>query len=126
MRGTRRYLGLRGTSLNIAIGCIAGLDFLLFGYDEGVMARSLLTLPSFIAVFPEIDTTPAGEAAAGLTTEAEQTHRSTIQGIAVSAYNLGCFCGALATNFIGDRLGRRKTIFLESSIMIIGAVLQSS
>lgn len=29
-----RYLGLKGTRLNVAIGIIAGLDFLLFGYDQ--------------------------------------------------------------------------------------------
>lgn len=59
-----RYLGLTGTKLNIAIGAIAGLDFLwalfhwphgatankntsLFGYDQGVMG-GLLDLPSFV------------------------------------------------------------------------------
>lgn len=47
-------------------------------------------------------------------------------GISVSSYNLGCFSGAITTIWIGDILGRRKTIFLGSSIMIIGAVLQCS
>lgn len=40
-----KYLGLSGLKLNIAIGVIAGLDFLLFGYDQGVMG-GLLTLSS--------------------------------------------------------------------------------
>lgn len=31
----KRYYGLTGTKLNIAVGVIAGLDFLLFGYDQG-------------------------------------------------------------------------------------------
>jgi hypothetical protein len=31
----KKYYGLTGTNLNIAIGVIAGLDFLLFGYDQG-------------------------------------------------------------------------------------------
>ena len=58
MIGKSRYLGLRGTKLNIAIGMIAGLDFLLviipqsleintderrlFGYDQGVMGNFIL------------------------------------------------------------------------------------
>jgi hypothetical protein len=72
----KTYLGLRGTRLNIAIGVIAGLDFLLFGYDQGVMG-GLLTLDSFIATFPQLDTSsqkykdmsPTG-----------QLHQSNIQG----------------------------------------------
>lgn len=28
------FYGLRGTSLNIAIALIAGVDFALFGYDQ--------------------------------------------------------------------------------------------
>lgn len=31
---TRNYLGLRGNKLELAIAIIAGLDFLLFGYDQ--------------------------------------------------------------------------------------------
>lgn len=30
----RKYFGLRGKSLNYAVGIIAGCDFLLFGYGE--------------------------------------------------------------------------------------------
>lgn len=47
-------------------------------------------------------------------------------GISVASYNLGCLLGAITTIWIGDILGRRKTIFLGSSIMIIGAALQCS
>ena len=45
--GKSRYFGLTGTRLNIAIGILAGLDFLLFGYDQGVMG-GILDLPSFV------------------------------------------------------------------------------
>jgi len=44
----------------------------------------------------------------------------------VASYNVGCFVGAVITIFIGDLLGRRKMIFLGSSIMIVGAILQCS
>jgi hypothetical protein len=80
------------------ISIIAGLDFLyvhflyashkvfhladflsprLFGYDQGVMG-GLLTLNSFVATFPQIDTTKAGEM--GLSA-AERSTRSTVQGM---------------------------------------------
>lgn len=124
MFGNSRYFGLTGTKLNIAIGVLAGLDFLLFGYDQGVMG-ALLSLPSFVKVFPEIDVRAETEAAQGLT-QSQMTHRSTIQGISVASYNVGCFFGAVTTIWIGDILGRRKTIFLGSSIMVVGAALQCS
>lgn len=74
--GGRSYLGLQGTSLQIAIGVIAGMDFLLFGYDQGVTG-GLLTLDSFISVFPTISTT--GDYWDSLT-KAEQSTQSTRQG----------------------------------------------
>lgn len=46
----KNYFGLTGTTLNVAIGVLAGLDFLLFGYDQGVMG-GLLDLPSFVRFF---------------------------------------------------------------------------
>ncbi|THX18429.1 general substrate transporter [Aureobasidium pullulans] len=114
----KKYYGLTGTKLNIAVGVIAGLDFLLFGYDQGVMG-GLLTLKSFTRTFPEINTQspPRGQTA---------SYVSTVQGISIASYNLGCFVGALMTIWIGDWLGRRKTIFLGSAIMVIGATLQTS
>lgn len=81
------FLGLRGIRLQIAVGVIAGLDFLLFGYDQGVTGN-LLTLESFRRHFPLIDVNAPGLSAS------ERSDRSTYQGIAVAAYNLGCFCGA--------------------------------
>ncbi|KAK8152988.1 sugar transporter STL1 [Phyllosticta citrichinensis] len=110
------YFGLRGTKLNVAIGVIAGLDFLLFGYDQGVMG-GLLTLGSFVKVFPEMEIKGS---------PAEQEHRATIQGIAVASYNLGCFVGAVACIWTGNMLGRRWSIFLGSAIMVVGAALQTS
>ena len=56
MAGTK-YLGMQGTRLQIAIGFLAGMDFLLFGYDQGVTG-GLLTLKSFESVFPSITTAP--------------------------------------------------------------------
>lgn len=71
-----QYLGLRGNALQIAIGLIAGMDFLLFGYDQGVTG-GLLNLESFISVFPSIATT--GKEYESLT-RSEQSARSTEQG----------------------------------------------
>ncbi|PNS18549.1 High-affinity glucose transporter [Sphaceloma murrayae] len=113
----KKYYGLKGTQLNIAIAVIAGIDFALFGYDQGVLG-GLLTLPSFIETFPEINTNGL---AAG---SAELRQKSNIQAITVGGYTLGCFFGAVATIWLGNLLGRRRTIFCGSFIMIIGATIQ--
>lgn len=79
----------------------------------------LLTLPSFLNLFPQINTQnpPPGWSS---------SHASNVQGITVGSYTLGCFFGAVATIWLGNLLGRKKTIFVGSSIMIAGAILQAS
>ncbi|KAJ8098118.1 general substrate transporter [Lipomyces tetrasporus] len=114
----RKYLGLRGRALNLAVATIAGLGFLLFGYDQGVMG-SLLTLDTFTSTFPSMDVSNRVPAA-------DRAHNSTIQGVAVSLYEVGCMFGAIATMVIGDKIGRRKTIFIGSILMIIGTAIQCS
>ncbi|PYI18345.1 general substrate transporter [Aspergillus violaceofuscus CBS 115571] len=116
----RTYLGLTGGKLQIAISLIAGLDFLLFGYDQGVTG-GLLTLDSFIKYFPTIST--SGSYYENLSPGARSA-QSTRQGIVVAAYNLGCFAGSIPTIWVGNWLGRRKTIFVGSAIMVVGALLQ--
>ncbi|KAH7321405.1 sugar transporter family protein [Stachybotrys elegans] len=116
----KKYLGLRGKSLNWAISAIAGCDFLLFGYDQGVMG-GILTLPAFLEQFPTIN--PEDPAIRDDPTQ--RSLRSEYQGIAVAAYNIGCFLGAVLTIWIGNPLGRRRIIFLGTAVMIVGAALQA-
>lgn len=71
------YIGLRGNHLQVAIGVIAGMDFLLFGYDQGVTG-GLLTLESFNSVFPTIAT--SGKYYDNITSAAERSSQSTRQG----------------------------------------------
>ena len=52
--------------------------------------------------------------------------RDTITGITVSSYCLGAFFGCVLNFFIGDRLGRRKMIWLAMGLIIVGATLQTS
>ncbi|OAA42309.1 General substrate transporter [Beauveria brongniartii RCEF 3172] len=105
----------------MAISSLGSLDFLLFGYDQGITG-GLLDLPSFNKYFPDIYLDP----------ELERSNlplyqqRSTYQGITVAAYNLGCFLGAIITIFIGNPLGRRRTIMIGCLTMATGALLQST
>ncbi|KAJ5423082.1 Major facilitator superfamily domain general substrate transporter [Penicillium cf. griseofulvum] len=123
MFGIPKFFGWRGRSLNLAISSLGSLDFLLFGYDQGVTG-GLLDLPSFIKYFPDINPKAPEIASNSAAHQALRSQRSLNQGIAVASYNLGCFIGAILTIFIGNPLGRRRTIFCGCVIMATGALLQ--
>lgn len=76
----------------------------------------LLTLPSFTRTFPEINTVG----------KPGNSPTATTQGIAIASYNLGCFAGAVICIWLGEFLGRKRTIFLGSAIMVVGAAIQTS
>lgn len=44
----------------------------------------------------------------------------------MALYTLGCFFGALDCIWLGDKLGRKKTIILGALVNIVGAILQST
>lgn len=75
-------------------------------------------MPSFVHYFPQIDTLnpPNGDA----------SHTATIQAITVGAYTLGCFFGAVATIWLGNMLGRKKTIFIGAVTSVVGSALQAA
>lgn len=50
----------------------------------------------------------------------------TTQGITIAALELGALIGALACLDIGDRFGRRGTVFLGMGFMVVGGALQAS
>lgn len=108
----QEYFGCRGSKLHMLVAGVASISFMLFGYDQGVMS-SLLTLPTFLDTFPEIDAV-------------HDKSKSTFQGFVVAIYELGCMAGACFAMFYGDYFGRRKMIWCGAVIMMIGAILQCS
>lgn len=127
---------LRGRRLSLAVGLVGAMGFMLQGYDQAV-ANGLLTLDSFVKTFPAIDAIHA--------TGEEKSHKSTIQGMlqcainvavlrdlisllgtTVAIYEVGCAIGALSCAYLGDKLGRRRTIFLAGCIASVGIIIQAS
>ncbi|KAL4938815.1 hypothetical protein BDV06DRAFT_225642 [Aspergillus oleicola] len=88
--------------------------FFLFGYNQ-VVVGALVSFEAFTDFFPQLDTVHI--------TGALKSHRSVIQGVYVSSFTLGCAVGAFSCSFIGDKLGRRKTICIGSVLTLIGEAL---
>ncbi|KJY02036.1 sugar transporter like protein [Zymoseptoria brevis] len=76
----------------------------LFGYDQGVFGGVIVTKDF-------------------LETLGIETNKS-MQGTVTAIYDIGCFFGAIAAYFIGDMIGRKKTILIGTTIMSVGAILQ--
>ena len=45
-------------------------------------------------------------------------------GTVVAIYDIGCFIGAITAAWVGEMIGRKKSILLGTTIMSIGAILQ--
>ncbi|KAF9226436.1 general substrate transporter [Gyrodon lividus] len=106
-------LSLRGRKLTVSLAFVAGTGFTLFGYDQGVMS-ALLTAGQFEKVFPQV------------VVDSSHPNHATLQSFVVAIYEVGCLIGALSNLWVGDLLGRRRTIVSGGCIMIIGAILQAT
>lgn len=74
----------------------------------------LLTGAAFTKQFPEIDTTANGNGS------------SSLQGTVVAIYEIGCFFGSNFCLLAGEKIGRKKCIWLGCVVLSIGAALQAS
>lgn len=112
------FWGLRGHALRAAqMILVVAPAFTLFGYNQAGVGP-LATLESWVATFPALDTIHTAGAAKSL--------NSTRKGAVIASFQVGALLGALSCLFLGDRLGRRKTIFLAAVLTVVGEVLQVS
>ena len=49
---------------------------------------------------------------------------TSLLGTVTALYDVGCFFGAVAAFSIGERLGRKRSVLLGTTVMSIGAILQ--
>lgn len=75
----------------------------------------LLTVPVFLEKFPQVD----------LLTDSSFKN-AWVTGLTVGAWNLGCIISAILAIFIGDLLGRRRTLILGLSLWIVGEIIQTA
>ncbi|KIW48354.1 uncharacterized protein PV06_00949 [Exophiala oligosperma] len=101
----RKYLGGSGNALTVWITLAASTVLVFYGYDQGVFGNVLVG-QNFL---DQMGNPSAKD-----------------QGTMTSVYNLGCFGGALSTLYTGDKLGRPRTLLLGSSIIAVGAIIQTA
>ncbi|KAF2166329.1 hypothetical protein M409DRAFT_66779 [Zasmidium cellare ATCC 36951] len=90
-----------GKLLNILITIASTCGFVLFGYDNALFS-GLIISPWFLRTFDDPN--------------------ASLLGTISATYNLGGFAGAVIAFFIGNVLGRRRTILTGIAITTIGAV----
>lgn len=50
--------------------------------------------------------------------------KTTLISTVTAIYDVGCFFGAILAFMIGDKLGRKKSVLLGTTIMAVGAIIQ--
>lgn len=91
---------LQGAYLKIAAHVASGLNFLLFGYDQGLLG-GVLSTDQFIAAYGHNPT-------------------DTIVGTTSAIYSIGAFVGCICAAIFGLTLGRRRTLIVSCFFVIIG------
>ncbi|GAA6010909.1 hypothetical protein JCM10207_003985 [Rhodosporidiobolus poonsookiae] len=113
---------LHGKALVWAINGVCALSIFFFGYDQGMMG-GVNQAPDYVLTmglgYITPASTPGGKVSVTVT-------ESTKQGGIVASYYLGTLLGCLAGGWIGDKLGRKKTIWIGCLWIIIGAPLQAA
>jgi len=100
----RAWFG-RGKKLQLAVTSCCLCAFILYGYDQGVFG-GILENSDWLKQFGNPN--------------------DTLTGLITASYNLGCMVGCFANFVVGERLGRRRRIWLAMFWVIIGAALQAS
>ncbi|KAH9826070.1 putative class-I aminoacyl-tRNA synthetase family protein [Teratosphaeria destructans] len=90
-------------------------SFLLFGYNQSGLG-GLLSIESWVHTFPQIDTVH--------TTGSQKETNATTQGVIVATCTLGALFGSLSCSWIGDPLGRRRTVLIAAVLTFVGEVLE--
>lgn len=96
---------LRGTFLIAVLTSVCSTGFCLFGYDQGVMSGVVISKYW-------LDT---------------MGNPSTIMLSTITAiYDVGAVFGAIAAAFSSEPLGRKRTLILGASILLVGTILMGT
>lgn len=80
----------------------------LFGYDQAVFSGVVVT-KNFLVLHDLVGPS-----------------KTSLLATVTAIYDIGCFVGAIVAFTIGEKLGRKKTILVGTTVMTVGAILQAS
>ena len=146
------FFGARGSMLVAAMSSASSLAFLLIGWDQGKdiiqsshstvrfsnwlgksyviigVLGGLLSGKLFLSTLGNPNASQLGTITAVV--RREQINFRMIQNpityIWLFQYDLGCLGGSIMTMFIGEKLGRQLSTMIGLSIVLVGAILQTS
>lgn len=99
------FFHLRGQPLIFMILLTSGMDFLLFGYDQGLFGGILGG-----KLFQDMLGHPS----------------ATRNGLVTAIYDIGCAIGAVVAFVFGEKIGRKKSILVANAIVVVGAAIQTA
>ncbi|KAH8680743.1 sugar transporter [Xylariales sp. PMI_506] len=106
--GPPGYRGLlHAPPIVIVFSLLASIGGVLFGYDQGVIS-GVLVMDNFAKTFPKL------------------ANDTTLKGWMVSVLTLGAMVGALINGPVSDRLSRRWSITLATTVFVVGSIIQAA
>ncbi|GAA5887386.1 hypothetical protein JCM5296_007121 [Sporobolomyces johnsonii] len=101
-------------ALAILLAVFSSIGGFLFGYDTGQIS-DFLVMPDFLQRFGQC-TDPS---------DYTTCHFSHVRsGLIVAMLSIGTLFGALIGATLADRLGRRKAVMIDCSVLIVGTIIQ--
>ncbi|OCT44264.1 Quinate permease [Cladophialophora carrionii] len=88
----------------------SGFGAMLFGMDSSIIS-GVVVLPAFLARF-------------GLDGAGSKAALANLQANIVSTLQAGCFAGAIIAGFMADRIGRRRSLLVAGTVVLVGVLLQ--
>lgn len=118
----------------VLVAIAASLGGMLSGYDAGLI-NLVLVMDSFRIFFRfhTWDGSALDEKGKFTTGDdkwyrnlEETSEKATLEGLITSSFVLGALCGAIAATYLGEKLGRQRTIFIGACVYTFGAIIQGS
>ncbi|GAA5926007.1 hypothetical protein JCM1841_006787 [Sporobolomyces salmonicolor] len=101
-------------ALAILLAVFSSIGGFLFGYDTGQIS-DFLVMPNFLQRFGQC-TDPS---------DYTTCHFSNVRsGLIVAMLSIGTLFGALIGATLADRLGRKKAVMIDCSVLIVGTIIQ--
>ncbi|KAI1214157.1 general substrate transporter [Annulohypoxylon truncatum] len=107
-RTKQPYFGFKGKWLTFWITVACATDMTLFGYDQGIFSGVVIS-QNYLDVH-----------------NLNGPENTSTLSIITAIYTIGCFFGAITAFYIGETIGRKKTILVGTAIMTVGAILQAT